>query len=195
MRVPRAASAIDLNGELSEASWIDGSARTPPFAAEDGAPARPYSDARLLWGDGFLYLALYAADEDIRAALAEHDAPIWTEDSFHVAFARRNKLFSIEVSPIGTTTDFVQGSDGKLEFGWQSLARVGHDLDGKPNDASDDDEEWVIELAIPLSSLGLRGVRGERVGFSVHRCDTPKSGVRVCASFGEGGRKIAIELQ
>ena len=45
----------------------------------------------------------------------------------------------------------------------------------------------MIELAIPFDALGLKGEKGERIGLSIRRCDTPHSGVRSCGSWGEGG--------
>ena len=50
----------------------------------------------------------------------------------------------------------------------------------------DDDEEWAVELAIPFDALGVSGRPGDRIGFAIHRCDTPHHGGRVCASWGEG---------
>jgi hypothetical protein len=57
------------------------------------------------------------------------------------------------------------------------------------------DEEWVIEMAIPFESLGLKGERGESIGFAVRRCDTPKGGGRVCGSWGEGDARGRIVLE
>jgi hypothetical protein len=54
------------------------------------------------------------------------------------------------------------------------------------------DEEWVIEMAIPFESLGMRGEPGESVGFSVRRCDTPKGSPRVCAGWGEPTAETAL---
>jgi hypothetical protein len=54
------------------------------------------------------------------------------------------------------------------------------------------DEEWVIEMAIPFESLGLKGESGERIGFSVTRCDTPKEMPRICAGWGEVSADAAL---
>jgi hypothetical protein len=63
------------------------------------------------------------------------------------------------------------------------------------NDSRDDDEEWVIEMAVPFESIGLRGERGESIGFSARRCDTPKEEARTCAAWGEGSARGRIVLQ
>jgi hypothetical protein len=74
-----------------------------------------------------------------------------------------------------------------------SGAKVGHDLDGTPNDPRDDDEEWVIEMVTPFASIGLRGVPGERIGFSARRCGAPKGATRRCAAWGEPGGEIVLQ--
>ena len=55
-------------------------------------------------------------------------------------------------------------------------------MDGTLNDTSDNDEEWLIELAIPLKNLGLDGRAGESMGVRMRRCDTSKTGARTCAN-------------
>jgi len=57
------------------------------------------------------------------------------------------------------------------------------ELDGTINDPRNMDEEWVIEMALPFESLGLKGESGETIGLSVVRCDTPKGSPRVCAGW------------
>ena len=59
-------SPITLDGELEEPIW-KGAIRTGAFLNDEGQPAAPYSDARFLVARDALYVALYAADEDIRS--------------------------------------------------------------------------------------------------------------------------------
>jgi hypothetical protein len=188
LRVPHLPASIVLDGDTDDPGWISspGPARTGPFVSASGALARPYSDARLVWGDRHLYLALYAADEDIRSRTAEHDGPLWLDDSFRLIFAHGDLKYAIEVSPRGVVTDAIRSSDGAFDYSWESGVHVSPEVDGTLNDAKDTDEEWVIEMAIPLHALGMKGERGEDVDFSVHRCDLPKGASRVCAGWGEG---------
>ena len=194
LHVPHAAGAIVLDGDTDDPGWLKATARTNAFVDTTGAPARPYSDARLVWGDGHLYVALYAADEDIRATHADADAPLWTEDSFHMLFVDGHGERTIDVSPIGTITDARRDARGPFDYAWQSGAHVSHELDGTLNRPDDDDEEWVIEMAIPFESLGIKGERGDRFGFQVRRCDTPHGGARVCASWGTEGEPGTLVL-
>jgi hypothetical protein len=54
------------------------------------------------------------------------------------------------------------------------------------NDTKSKDEEWAIELAVPLASIGMKGERGENIGMSIRRCDIPFGVPRVCSGWGEG---------
>jgi len=100
--------------------------------------------------------------------------------------------FAIEVSPKGVVTDAIRRSGGAFDYSWSSGVHLSPELDGTINNSNDRDEEWVIEMAIPFESLGLRGVPGERIGLSMHRCDTPLDGKRSCGSFGEGRRTVLL---
>ncbi|MEO6573468.1 MAG: hypothetical protein ABIP89_06495 [Polyangiaceae bacterium] len=173
LHVPHAGGSIVLDGDVDDPGWRKNTARTKGFVNADGLPARPYSDARLAWADGHLYLALYAADEDIR-----------TTDSFHLELSAGNWRRTIDVTPLGVLTDG-QRVNG-TELPWKSGAHVSHELDGTPDDDQGDDEEWVLEMAIPFESVELEGKRGEEIGFSVHRCDKPKLSAPSCGSWGEG---------
>ncbi len=187
--VPRTSGPIACNGKLDEPDWLRAT-RTGAFVAANGkGPARPMSEARLLHDDKFLYLGLYAADEDIHPAVAAHDGPVWTGDAFSVrVFAPTN--VRIDMSPSGVVTDAKVGPP--VDPSWESGTVLGVDMDGTPNDASDDDEEWIVEAAIPLASLCGDGACSDlRVELS--RCDTPKNGRRVCASW--GGPSTRLRLQ
>jgi hypothetical protein len=196
LRVPHLPGSITLDGDTDDPGWTQtpGPARTGPFVLASGVEARPYSDARLLWGDGHLYLALYAADEDVRTRTEQPDGPLWLDDSFRLVFSRDDVEYSIEVSPKAVVTDAVRRSGGAFDYSWSSGVHVSPELDGTMNKSDDMDEEWVIEMAIPFESLGLKGERGESIGLSIRRCDTPKGSARVCGSWGEGDARGRIVL-
>ena len=194
LHVPHLPGSITLDGDTDDPGWTQppGPARTGPFVLENGALARPYSNTRLLWGDGHLYLSLYAADEDIQTTTTQPDGPLWLDDSFRLTFVRGGVEYSIEVSPKGVVTDAIRKSGGAFDYSWSSGVHVSPEIDGTINKSNDMDEEWVIEMAIPFESLGMRGEPGESVGFSVRRCDTPKGSPRVCAGWGEPTAETAL---
>ncbi len=183
LHVPHAAGSIALDGDMDDVGWLTKSARTGQFVTNTGADARPYSDARLVWGDGHLYVAVYAADQDIQSTFTEGDSPLWLEDAFRLTFTDGSFERTIDVSPLGVVTDAERPLGGAFDYAWASGTHVSRELDGTPNDARDDDEEWLLEMAIPLEALGLEGQPGERIAFTVRRCDTPKHAARVCAGW------------
>lgn len=180
LHVPRAGMRIELDGELEEPAW-DTAARTGAFVRGDGLPARPYSEARVTWRDDTLYVGLYAADEDIRASnTAPGQPPAPLDDAFSLFLEGKTGERGLDVAASGKLFTRKIGPGGP----WEALPTAAHEVDGTLNDAKDDDEEWVVELAIPLRELGLRGERGERLSFAARRCDVPKNQRRTCGAWG-----------
>jgi len=183
LRVPRARGPITIDGEVGDLGWLRAAARTSAFA-----PSRPYSDARFVAGadasDPTLYVTLYAADRDVRVApRAAPDGPLWLDgDEFRLVLVTAAGEQVLEVAPNGVLTDArrAPAPDARLDYAWQSGARVAHDVDGTLDDGRDEDEEWVIEMAIPLASLGLTGAEGDWIRASLRRCDAERSGARTC---------------
>jgi len=161
------------------------------------SPARPHSEARFLAGDGFLYALLYAADEDIVATGLGADAVARTDDQFELVLSNGERELVFDINALGVVTDGVRlaGSGADPDLSWNGQVHASYELDGTPNDPSDLDEEWVLELAIPFEPLGFRGTRGERIGLSMRRCDTLHDGKRVCGSWGEGARHGVLVLE
>jgi hypothetical protein len=152
--IPQVAAPIQIDGELDETAW-QAPARTGQFTSSTGEVASPYSDARILRDDQFVYLALYAADEDVRST-----------DAFVVTFS----------SARGTTT-MRFAANGKPPHG----TRIAFDVDGSVDAPADDDEEWLVEAAIPVSAIPF-GADGE-VTATFSRCDVTKDRVRRCGRW------------
>jgi hypothetical protein len=152
--VPRAAGTIRIDGEWDEEDWARTALRAS-LRGEDGELARPTSEARFLRDDRDLFVALYAADQNIES-----------RDAFDLAIGD----LSLHVTAAGQTTPALPGL----------RLKVGMD-EGTLDDPRDDDEEWVVELAVPLEQTGLVG-RARRA-VHVTRCDVPKDGVRRCGAW------------
>jgi hypothetical protein len=176
LRVPRTASEPVLDGDLDEAIWTGAAARTGPIGT------RPFSEARFAWHEDALLVGLYAADENITSRVRDADGPVWLDDAFRLVFTTDDGTeTAIDLSPSGVVTD-AQRKGGAFDYAWQSGARVGHELDGTANDPRDDDEEWVLEMALPRRPLGL--APGARIHLSIRRCDTPRGArQRGCAAW------------
>ncbi len=152
--VPRPTTAIVVDGAWHERDWND-TALTGQLVGDDGGPARPFSQARLMVDDSRLLIGLYAADVDVRST-----------DHFEVTVAGR----TLQFDPLGHITPPVEGG----------VALV--DLDGIIDDPKSDDEEWVVEAGIPLASLDL-STGASDVPIAVARCDTPRDGKQRCGAW------------
>ena len=195
LQVPHAGGPLTVDGEVMEADWTRAPARTGAFVAPGGFPARPVSEARVLWDDENLYFTLYAADEDIRVAKVAPDGPVWTADAFRLELTNADGVKHVlMVGPSGTLTDSVAAPGRPADYRWQSDAKVAVDVDGTPDDPSDHDEEWVVEMAVPFRSLGLVARAGLRIGLSLRRCDL-QEGRRACGSWGEDPESGVLVLE
>ena len=84
------------------------------------------------------------------------------------------------------------GADGREDLSWESGVRAAVDRDGSLNaDDGEEDEEWVVEAAVPWKALGVVPGPTTEVTFSASRCDTPKDGTRRCGASREWGLSLA----
>lgn len=148
--VPEAREPLAIDGALHERDW-NTRARFAAFTA-DGGEARPYSHIRLLRDDQALYLGLYAADQDIRST-----------EAFELAIG----TLTFSIDPRARITPPIAGA--------RAAAAVDETLD----DPRDEDEEWVIEAAIPLAAVPPGATT-----IHARRCDTPKEGRERCGALG-----------
>jgi len=139
-----------LDGEGAERGWLDANP-TPAYAFTDGGVGRPHTETRATWNGSALYLLFYAGDEDLEG------------DDFMGAelIGGNGKTITFKVSPNGRI-------DGPIEI------QAGVDRDGTVADAGDDDEEWLVEAAIPWSLLG----RADEVKARFSREDKPKDAAK-----------------
>jgi hypothetical protein len=205
---------LTLNGELDENDWLT-AARTGAFTDEHGEAARPFSEARFLWDEDHLYVGLYAADDNLQVGPVKHDGAFGDDDAFVVrltpvdaaasalkptappAQGRSNQAtYEIDFTATGVVIDARQLPGGARDVAWESKAKAGVDRDGTLNDARDKDEEWIIEGAIPLRAMNVKGAAGTRFEVAISRCDTPRGTTgRRCGSFGgAAGREGYIEF-
>jgi hypothetical protein len=136
---------VVVDGDWDEPAWQHAHQRGR--FTEHGALARPSSEVRFVRGARELYVALYAADEDIEPG---------------DAFDLRVGSARVRVDAAGHVTPP------------DVVAKVGLD-EGTLGDAHDDDEEWVVELALPLAPAGTP--------VTASRCDVPKDGIERCGSW------------
>jgi len=199
LHAPRVAEPISIDAEEGKGVWASERGSTGIFKDASGAGMVPYTEAKVRWDERTLYLWLYAGDLDLEGSVTEADGPVARDDSFHVELGHEQSLYALDVSVLGTVSDAkCDGSAGgkapiACDPSWKSGAVVAVDRDGTLNKVGDNDEEWIVEMAVPLSSIGILGAKaGTRIPFAVRRCDVGKGGPRACGSFGVGALRGEI---
>jgi hypothetical protein len=190
LTVPRALGPVRLSSEFDVKVW--GSAvNTHTLLDETGHGAVPVSEARFLWGDGQLYFHFYAGDLDLEVREKKRDGAVYKDDAVTLAFfAADGEKRVLTVSPTGVVADGVCPRDAKslgdprCDLRWDAHSKVAFDYDGTLNKLGDFDEEWNIELAIPLKSLGVPAAPGTHIAFTLSRCDIAFDGQRACGAWG-----------
>jgi hypothetical protein len=145
---------IKIDGEWDEHDWPTRALRGQ-FVADDNTLARPSSEVRFLHDDKDLIVALYAADENIE-----------TRDAFDFSVG----TLALHVDARGVVTPPNAAIRAKTDFD-----------EGTIDNPKDDDEEWVVELAIPLDAVGLKA--GVHQPVKASRCDTPKDNIQRCGHW------------
>ncbi len=200
--VPRAKRAVVPSEEFDVGVW-GAAVNTHTLLDAQGRGAVPVSEARFLWGQGNLYVNFYAGDLDLQIHSRKHDGPIWNDDAVVFFFPQGDGTEKLVVaSAVGIVTDalcstHVDGpADPHCALGWESHARAAADYDGTINQIGDRDEEWNVELSIPLHSLGIEHAEaGTRVPFRLRRCEVAYDGPRQCGQWGTAEQPAELVFQ
>ncbi len=156
LRAVRATSAIEVDGRLTEPSWMEAVPITEFIQAQPatGFAATERTEVRLVYDADRLYISAVCYDSDPRALVIktiERDYPgVLSEDmdSFGVAFDtffdRRNS-FLFFVNPRGGIKDGQTFNDGTTrDYGWDGIVDVRTTVH---------DSGWTVEMAFPWNTL------------------------------------------
>jgi hypothetical protein len=199
LTVGRARSLIHPTGHFDVGAW-GGSVNTHTLLDTAGVGAVPVSECRFLWGQDNLYMFFYAGDLDLQVRSSKHDGPVWKDDAVTFAFFRSRApgaslptKFVLSVTPTGILSDGICPADAldlgdpRCDRGWESHAVVGTDFDGTLNKVGDFDEEWAVEVALPLRSIDVdpNAAPPHHVAATVRRCEMAHDGPRACGLWGD----------
>ena len=159
----RALRPIEIDGRLNDAAWL-AAPWTTDFVDIQG-PARPaprlHTRAKLLWDDDYLYVAAWLEEPHLWATLTEHDQIVFHDNDFEIFIdpdGDRRAYYEIEINALGTVFDlflvrtYLEG--GPALHAWDcKQMRSAVALAGTLNDATDTDEAWSLECAIPWRTL------------------------------------------
>jgi hypothetical protein len=188
--VPRVDEPVTIDAELEgKHLWEADVGATGNFKDAGGRGMVPYTEAKARWGRGKLYLMLYAGDLDLEGTVRQRDGAVDKDDAFRLQFGNGEDARVIWVSVLGTIADArcraTAGHPATCDTSWDSHAQVAVDRDGTLNKVGDNDEEWVIEMAVPFTDLGVPDARaGTRIPFSVQRCEVGHGKQHECGGWG-----------
>jgi len=159
-KVPMTGERISINAELDEPSWE--SALVLPLDYEvnpgENVPPPVRTEVLLMYGETHLYAAFRAWDPDpsrIRARMCDRDA-MYEDDWVALVidtFNDERRMFEFFVNPLGIQGDMIEcpecESDG-FDAIWESAGMI---------------TGWgyVVEIAIPFSSMRFQRAGGEQV--------------------------------
>jgi hypothetical protein len=156
--VLRAATPIQVDGNLDDRSWAQAPLITNFAINLNGSPAKLETTARVLYDDHFIYFAFRCADDNVWATLRRRDEQLWKEEVVEVflqADPRQTSYIELEVNPLGTMVDiYLLDVRKPLHYqSWNSqkikwTVHVDGTVDGKLGDRG-----WSCEIALPLEDI------------------------------------------
>ena len=169
--VPRVAVAPVLDGALDDAAWTQ--AARLDFVGMTGEPPPYRTTGWLAWDAENLYLAFRNEEPNpagMRYLATERDGRtkpyIWDDDAMEVMIntqpVQKERYFQFIVNARGTLWDGLRGSPEfgpdtyRWDSGFEARTRVG-------------DQDWTVEIRIPLRDLGVTAPAGKRLSANFYR--------------------------
>jgi len=159
----RASEPPQIDGRLNEAAWK--AARwTDDFADIEGdAKPKPRfrTRAKMLWDDDYFYVAAELEEPHVWGTLTNHDAVIFHDNDFEVFIdpdGDNHEYYEFEINALNTGWDlflkkpYKDGGPAMNEWEIPGLKTAVH-VRGSPNNASDKDAGWTVEVAFPWKAL------------------------------------------
>lgn len=154
---------IVVDGILEDDEWIN--VQWTDFFKDiqgDDLPLPKYSTrAKMAWNDHYLFIAAEIEDPHVWASITKRDEVIFYDNDFEVFIdpdGDTHNYYELEINAFETAWDLLLTMPYR-DFGfaidsWDIEGlKVGVTVNGTINDASDIDEGWTIEIAIPFKVL------------------------------------------
>jgi hypothetical protein len=152
---------IKVDGLLDEAAWQKADVLDFYVPETHNAPLSK-TEGRLLWDSKYLYVGLKAYDRDIWSYHKNRDDPTCYEDVLEVFFKtdpEKEPYYNFEINALNTVYDAFNIRRGKAggDYRWKQWNCPGLksavSIKGTLNNCEDEDEYWILEVAIPFSGL------------------------------------------
>src|SRR5688500_3043112 len=165
--LPPSATAIQIDGELTEEIWkkvpsVTGFVQRDP---KEGAPATFDTEVRVAFDDTALYIAVNAIDPDpakvvgILTRRDEGSPSDWVRVMID-SYRDRRTAYEFSVNAAGVKQDTYWFNDGNTDTGWDAVWDVA---------VSRHSRGWRAEFRIPFSQLRFSPPSSQSFGFAVMR--------------------------
>ncbi|NJD18071.1 MAG: carbohydrate binding family 9 domain-containing protein [Gemmatimonadetes bacterium] len=158
---------IEIDGRAVEAPWLQApvASQFTQFEPHEGEPATERTEARVLYGDDALYVAIRAWESDaqeIVGQLTRRDQESYSDKVGVVvdSYFDRRTAFQFAVNPVGVKVDVYHFDDTNEDSGWDAVWDVA---------TTRDDEGWTAEFRIPYSQLRFRDAPVQTWGIEFYR--------------------------
>lgn len=155
---------IDIDGHFDEPAWQGAPLIGRFYQIETFAEARTKTEARLLWDQDSLYLAIRAHDRDLCSWGTKRDSDFLFRADVLEVFLQPDEdvpsRYEINVNPEGVIYDafYPYGNTSATRFAaWNGTFEHAIALNGTLNEWRDEDQWWQLEIRIPFSSLPSLG--------------------------------------
>ncbi|MBN1211193.1 MAG: carbohydrate-binding family 9-like protein, partial [candidate division Zixibacteria bacterium] len=151
-------NSVKIDGHLDEAFWRDPAGTF--FTEDGGLAATDPSEFYFAYDKDNLYLAAKLTDRKIdsmKAAVTEQDGPVYGEDCigyFLSPHEYRDTIYQFYFNFLGTVYDHKiwKRADGEMDYA--------RDFNGEYEiKATKDSDIWTIEIRVPVSAMGLAGIK------------------------------------
>lgn len=175
--VVRTESEPKIDGKMSGRFWDKAAIIHNLSNNEDGSLAEQPTEVRLLYDDNYFYLSFLCFEsmiDELKAAERKHDGKVTFDDCVIVYLMPYYKgkddyhsgYYFLAVNPKGILLDAYYDSYGIFHPSWESGAKIGTSVGKKT---------WIVELAIPFSSLNLESDVSTTWKINLHRLRPKKS--------------------
>lgn len=160
-------SDIEIDGRAVEAPWLQAPVATGfvQFRPQEGDAATERTEARVLYGDEALYVAIRAYESDVGAIvgqLTRRDQNSYSDKVGVVvdSYFDRRTAFHFAVNPVGVKSDVYHYDDTGENSRWDAVWDVA---------TTRDEEGWTAEFRIPYSQLRFRDAPVQTWGINFYR--------------------------
>lgn len=156
-----------IDGDINDEVWKKAEWTSLFQDIEGDLKPKPYYETRMkmLWDDQYMYFAAELKDPHVWANLTKRDEIVFYDNDFEIFIDPANtthKYFEIEINALNTIFDLFltkpYRNNGQARHDWDTPGmKHAVKIQGTINDASDEDEGWTVEIAVPYSALTMLG--------------------------------------